>query len=152
MAPGGWYVEKWNRNKKEVDSIQHIQVAGLARSMVDHVSGPVQDAFAPGEGRDREKHLDAISDIAENELDRVLAPPPLGTPKPSRSDPMPLRPDQICVGKWAADTGELKTPSETNPWHVRACGARPGNTHEEGVKRQPTRPAREDAVVLSPCY
>lgn len=74
---------------------------------------------------------------------------------PSHPDPMPRAspgPDPcLAAGRQAADTREPKTPCETNPWHGPARGARPRNTHEEGVKRQPTRPAREDAVALSPC-
>jgi hypothetical protein len=111
--------------------------------------------FDVGDGIIFENHPSAISDVAEEVVERQGPPvTPPRTPGPDQLDRSQLRPDQICVYmvdeqsslRNMAYVMEYKAPHKLTPVHMRA-GLRSMDIHKQVVNRA-TVPTADDQEAL----
>ncbi|RMJ00578.1 hypothetical protein CDV36_015870, partial [Fusarium kuroshium] len=131
-------------DEKVLEYFLHNSVEDPVRAIVDQlkeVEG-VRSAFDLGSGIIFENHPHAISDVAEEVVDRNTAPTPPSTPG-SRLDLNQLRPDQICIYRFdnAGSTrrtmiyiSEYKPPHKLTAPHLR-LGLRPMDIYKDVVNR-----------------
>ncbi|KAM6525787.1 hypothetical protein FALCPG4_011322 [Fusarium falciforme] len=87
-------------NEKDLEHFQHNSVEDPVRSIVQRLTEEEAfcDEFNVGDGIIFENHPSAISDLAEEVVERQGPPvTPPRTPGPDGLDRSQLRPDQICV-------------------------------------------------------
>lgn len=144
-------------NEKNLEHFQHNSVEDPVRSIVQRLTEEeaFRDEFDIGEGIIFENHPSAISDVAEEVVERQGPPAtPPRTPRPDALDRGQLRPDQICV--YTADEQsslrnmayvmEYKAPHKLTPMHTRA-GLYTMNIHKQVVNRV-TVPTADDQEAL----
>ncbi|KAK2768388.1 hypothetical protein FQN54_000243 [Arachnomyces sp. PD_36] len=143
-------------NEKDLEYFQHNSVEDPVTSIVKHLAAEdsVRGEVDIGNGIVFENHPNAISDVAEEVVNRRVNRPPT-TPARVRPDLNQLRPDQICVYKYGDgdSTGrsmayivEYKAPHKLTPPHLR-LGLRPMDIYKEVVNRA-TQPTEEDPEAL----
>ncbi|GAB0134351.1 hypothetical protein EsDP_00002728 [Epichloe bromicola] len=131
-------------SEKDLEYFLHNSVEDPVRAIFHQLKeiGHVQSVYEIGGGIIFENHPSAISDVAEEVVDRENSSPPRTPDQGRRSDQ--LRPDQICVYRW--DDGqsarrimiyvcEYKAPHKLTATHLRV-GLRPMNVYEEVVNRK----------------
>ncbi|KAJ2891106.1 uncharacterized protein MKZ38_000915 [Zalerion maritima] len=144
-------------NEKDLEYFQHNSVEDPVKSIVERlaIKDGIRDEFDIRDGVVFENHPSAISDVAEEVVDRQATRPRPRTLGQARLDLNQLRPDQICVYRY--DDGDMarrsmayiveyKAPHKLTPPHLR-LGLRPMNIYEEVVNRV-TQPTVEDAESL----
>lgn len=144
-------------NEKDLEHFQHNSVEVPVRSIVQRLKEEVafRDEFNVGDGIIFENHPSAISDVAEEVVERQGPPvTPPTTPASDRLDRDQLRPDQICVYttheqsplRNMAYVMEYKAPHKLTPVHMRA-GLRSMDIHKQVVNRV-TIPTKDDPEAL----
>ncbi|EEU36831.1 uncharacterized protein NECHADRAFT_94028 [Fusarium vanettenii 77-13-4] len=144
-------------NEKDLEHFQHNSVEDPVRSIVQRLTeeAAFHDEFNVGDGIIFENHPSAISDVAEEVVERQGPPvTPPRTPGPDGFDRGQLRPDQICV--YTADEQsslrnmayvmEYKAPHKLTPVHMRA-GLHSMDIHKQVVNRA-TVPTADDQEAL----
>lgn len=144
-------------NEKDLEHFQHNSVEDPVRSIVQRLTEEeaFRDEFDVGDGIIFENHPSAISDVAEEVVERQGPPvTPPRTPGPDGLDRSQLRPDQICV--YTADEQsslrnmayvmEYKAPHEPTPVHMRV-GLHSMDIHKQVVNRA-TVPTADDQEAL----
>ncbi|UPL04033.1 hypothetical protein LCI18_014967 [Fusarium solani-melongenae] len=144
-------------NEKDLENFQHNSVEDPVRSIVQRLTE--EEAFCNefnfGDGIIFENHPNAISDVAEEVVERQGPPvTPPRTPGPDGLDRNQLRPDQICV--YTADEQsslrnmayvmEYKAPHKLTPVHMRA-GLQSMDICKQVVNRA-TVPTADDQEAL----
>ncbi|KAL6365680.1 hypothetical protein LRP88_01681 [Fusarium phalaenopsidis] len=140
-------------NEKDLEHFQHNSVEDPVRSIVQRLTEEETfcDEFDVGDGIIFENHPSAISDVAEEVVERQGSPvTPPRTPGPDQLDRSQLRPDQICV--YTADEQsslrnmayvmEYKAPHKLTPVHMRAS-LHSMDIHKQVVNRA-TVPTADD--------
>ncbi|KAJ4317082.1 hypothetical protein N0V84_007535 [Fusarium piperis] len=144
-------------NEKDLEHFQHNSVEVPVRSIVQRLrkEEAFRDEFNVGNGIIFENHPSAISDVAEEVVERQGPPTtPPGTSGPDSLDRNQLRPDQICVYttdeqsplRNMAYVMEYKAPHKLMPVHMRA-GLRSIDIYKEVVNRV-TVPTKDDREAL----
>ncbi|KID81672.1 Protein kinase-like domain protein [Metarhizium guizhouense ARSEF 977] len=131
-------------NEKGLEYFLHNSVEDPVRSILHQLKEveQVQNVYGIGGGIIFENHPSAISDVAEEVVDRENSSPPR-TPDQGRLSNQ-LRPDQICV--YRSEDGqsarrsmiyvcEYKAPHKLTAPHLRV-GLRPMNVYKEVVNRK----------------
>jgi hypothetical protein len=132
-------------DEKVLENFLHISVEDPVKAIVDQLKEveEVRSAFHLGNGIIFENHPHAISDMAEEVVDRDTPSTPPSTPD-HRLDLNQLRPDQICIYRSdnAGSTrrtmiyvSEYKTPHKLTAPHLRV-GLRPMNIYKDVVNRK----------------
>ncbi|KAF9878762.1 hypothetical protein CkaCkLH20_03662 [Colletotrichum karsti] len=133
-------------DEKALEYFLHNSVEDPVRAIMDELKEveEVKSAFDLGNGIVFENHPHAISDAAEEVVDRNVPSTPPSTPHTSNVDLKQLRADQICVYRSeTADSesrtmlyvSEYKPPHKLTAPHLR-LGLRPMNIYKEVVNRK----------------
>ncbi|KAM0433528.1 hypothetical protein ACHAPT_004408 [Fusarium lateritium] len=118
-------------NEKDLENFQHNSVEDPVRSIVQRLKEEEAfcDEFNIGDGIVFENHPNAISDVAEEVVERQGPTTPPRTPGPDQRDHNQLRPDQICVYTTDAQsplrnmaTERLDTAAITQTYHYMIEG------------------------------
>jgi hypothetical protein len=144
-------------NEKDLEHFQHNSVEDPVRSIVQRLTEEeaFRHEFDVGDGIIFENHPSAISDVAEEVVERQGPPvTPPRTPGPDQLDRSQLRPDQICVYmvdeqsslRNMAYVMEYKAPHKLTPVHMRA-GLHSMDIHKQVVNRA-TVPTADDQEAL----
>ncbi|KAM6514479.1 hypothetical protein FSOLCH5_008719 [Fusarium solani] len=144
-------------NEKDLEHFQHNSVEDPVRSIVQRLTEEeaFRHEFDVGDGIIFENHPSAISDVAEEVVERQGPPvTPPRTPGPDQLDRSQLRPDQICVYmvdeqsslRNMAYVMEYKAPHKLTPVHMRA-GLHSMDMHKQVVNRA-TVPTADDQEAL----
>ncbi|KAK2922421.1 hypothetical protein FoTM2_017777 [Fusarium oxysporum f. sp. vasinfectum] len=132
-------------DEKTLESFLHNSVEDPVRAIIKELKQEeeVRAAFQIGDGVIFENHPHALSDVAEEVVERETRSTPPRTPD-HRRDLNQLRPDQICVYR-SDDTlssrrtmlyiSEYKPPHKLTAQHLRA-GLRVMDIHKEVVNRR----------------
>ncbi|OAQ57866.2 protein kinase-like domain [Pochonia chlamydosporia 170] len=132
-------------NEKDLETFLHNSVEDPVRSILHQLKEveQVQGVYRIGGGIIFENHPSAISDVADEVVDREASSPPPRTPDQGLLSNQ-LRPDQICV--YRSEDGqstrrsmiyvcEYKAPHKLTAPHLRV-GLRPMNVYKEVVNRK----------------
>ncbi|KAK1973590.1 hypothetical protein LZ30DRAFT_641632 [Colletotrichum cereale] len=133
-------------DEKSLEYFLHNSVEDPVRTIMDELKEveEVKSAFDLGNGIVFENHPHAISDTAEEVVDRNVPSSPPSTPHNSKVDLKQLRADQICVyrsentdsrSRTMLYVSEYKPPHKLTAPHLR-LGLRPMNIHKEVVNRK----------------
>ncbi|KAK1622696.1 hypothetical protein BDP81DRAFT_440654 [Colletotrichum phormii] len=134
-------------DEKALEYFLHNSVEDPVRTIMDELKEveKVKSAFDLGNGIVFENHPHAISDIAEEVVDRNVPSTPPSTPHNSKVNLKQLRADQICVYRSENDddsssrsmlyVSEYKPPHKLTAPHLR-LGLRPMNIYKEVVNRK----------------
>ncbi|KAF6804661.1 hypothetical protein CPLU01_16046, partial [Colletotrichum plurivorum] len=133
-------------DEKALEYFLHNSVEDPVRAIMEELKEveEVKSAFDLGNGIVFENHPHAISDTAEEVVDRNVPSTPPSTPHSSKVDLKQLRADQICVyrfenadsrGRTMLYISEYKPPHKLTAPHLR-LGLRPMNIHKEVVNRK----------------
>ncbi|KAF6789081.1 hypothetical protein CMUS01_16352, partial [Colletotrichum musicola] len=133
-------------DEKALEYFLHPSVEDPVRAIMEELKEveEVKSAFDLGNGIVFENHPHAISDTAEEVVDRNVPSTPPSTPHSSKVDLKQLRADQICVyrfenadsrGRTMLYISEYKPPHKLTAPHLR-LGLRPMNIHKEVVNRK----------------
>ncbi|KAK2051460.1 hypothetical protein LY76DRAFT_599321 [Colletotrichum caudatum] len=133
-------------DEKSLEYFLHNSVEDPVRAIMDELKEveEVKSAFGLGNGIIFENHPHAISDTAEEVVDRNVPSTPPSTPHNSKVDLKQLRADQICVyrsentdsrSRTMLYVSEYKPPHKITAPHLR-LGLRPMNIHKEVVNRK----------------
>ncbi|KAK1654920.1 hypothetical protein BDP81DRAFT_416810, partial [Colletotrichum phormii] len=134
-------------DEKALEYFLHNSVEDPVRTIMDELKEEekVKSAFDLGNGIVFENHPHAISDIAEEVVDRNVPSIPPSTPHNSKVNLKQLRADQICVYRSENDddsssrsmlyVSEYKPQHKLTAPHLR-LGLRPMNIYKEVVNRK----------------
>ncbi|KAK7397986.1 hypothetical protein QQX98_012645 [Neonectria punicea] len=154
---GGEMSDRSIGDEKALEHFLHISVEDPVRKIIKQFKEvpDLCDAFNLSNGITFENHPHAISDVAEEVVDRKTPCPPPQTPGQLR-DLNQLRADQICI--YRSDDPGLRTRtmvyiSEYKPPHKLTApdlrrGLRPMNLYQEVVNRM-TAPTKDDREAYS---
>ncbi|KPM43716.1 hypothetical protein AK830_g2823 [Neonectria ditissima] len=154
---GGEMSDRPIGDERALEHFLHISVEDPVRNIIKQFKEvpDLCDAFNLGNGITFENHPHAISDVAEEVVDRKTPCPPPQTPG-QLPDLNQLRADQICIYR-SDDPGlrtrtmvyisEYKPPHKLTAPHLRR-GLRPMNLYQEVVNRM-TVPTKDDREAYS---
>ncbi|KAK7414099.1 hypothetical protein QQX98_007042 [Neonectria punicea] len=147
-------------DEKTLEYFLHNSVEDPVRNIIEHLKNVPETsrAFNIGNGIIFENHPHAISDVAEEVLERDTPSTPPQTPN-QRYDPYQLRADQICIYRSNDLTSsrrtmlyvsEYKPPHKLTAPHLR-LGLRPMDIYKEVVNRK-TIPTSVDPAARFQYY
>ncbi|KAI0165304.1 hypothetical protein GGR52DRAFT_581939 [Hypoxylon sp. FL1284] len=127
-------------DEKSLEYFLHTSVEDLVRLIIDQLKAAkeVKRAFGLGDGVIFENHPNALSDVADEVIDRQASSNTPQTPDQGRG-PSQIRPDQICVYRSKERTmvyvSEYKAPHKLTASHLRV-GLHPMDIYKDVVNRK----------------